>query len=66
MKGVCDSLEDDLVESVDQAEDSILNEVRKAWELGKSLGFSSTNEIDMIWAMAKDRKSKKEKKVQAA
>ena len=43
MKGVCDSLEDDLVESVDQAEDSILNEVRKAWELGKSLGFSSTN-----------------------
>ena len=58
--------EDDLAESVEQAKDSVLNEVKKAWELDKSLGFSSTNEIDMIWAMAKDRKSKKEKKFQAA
>ena len=60
---ICDSQEDDLVESADQAEDSDLDEVRKAWDMGKSLGLSLTNEIDAIWAMAKELacKSKKEK-----
>ena len=50
---------DDLIDNADQAEDLVMEEARRAWELGKSLGLSSPNEIDVFWAMAKDRKSKK-------
>lgn len=33
-----------------------LQEARKLSELGKMLGFSSSNEIDVIWAVAKNQK----------
>ena len=42
-------------------EDSVLEEAKRSWELEKSLGLSSPNEIDNIWAMSKDRRNKKRK-----
>ena len=43
-------------------EDDAFEEARRSWELGKMLGLSSPNEIDIIWAMAKSRRERKDKK----
>ena len=51
-------------ESTGQSNDSDLVEARKVWELGKSLGLSFPGEIDVIWAMVKEHKSRKGKKSQ--
>ena len=51
----CESL------TYDSKEDD-LKEVKRAWELGKKIDFSSSNEIDVIWAMAKNRRINKGKK----
>ena len=38
------------------SEDDIVEEAKRSWEVGKVLGLSSSNGIDMIWALAKNRK----------
>ena len=48
------------VSLVDEGEVDILEEVKKAWEMGKMLGFSV--DIDAIWALAKIEEIKQERK----
>ena len=43
-------------------DDDILEEAKKVWELRKMFGYSADNEINDIWASAKNRKDKKGKK----
>lgn len=45
-----------------ESDESPWEEARRAWKTGKSLGLSTIDEIDVIWAMADDRKSAKGKK----
>ena len=39
-------------------EETKRDEARRAWEMGKRLDLSSSNETDVIWAMAKSRNPK--------
>ena len=43
-----------------------LEEAKRAWELGKNLELSATNEIDVTWVLVKEQRSKKGKKIQAS
>lgn len=45
-----------------ESEDDVLKEAKRSWELRKSFGLSALNEIDSIWAMAKNRRDRKGKK----
>ena len=44
-------------------EDDILEEAKKAWELGKMFEFSNENEIDAIWVSAKNQEIKRGRKI---
>ena len=40
----------------------VWNEARKSWEMRKNLELSSTNKIDVIWALTKNQINRKGKK----
>ena len=45
---------------VDCLNESVLEEAKRSWEKGK-IGLTSTDKIDVIWALAKERKNRKGK-----
>ena len=51
----------------EDSEESLLDEAKRAWELQKKLGMSSSwDEIDMIWAIAKNRNNRDGKRKQSS